>query len=140
MPTAAPPPLTPITSLELALEIALDESKLDSTYEDKLTRILQYSAASRPSDGAICYRPWYAAAKALDEDLDTQALTKADGAEFTGQLRPIRSLYGTQNSIDLSDAALYGVVVPGPFNAYLALGQLDSGGSGVLPVMSIQVG
>ena len=130
----------PITDIEVALDIALDESKLESDREDKILRILDYSAGSK-SDGTLCYRPWYAAAKALDEDLDTQALVKADGAQFTGQIRPIRSLYNAQHSIDLVDGARHGIVVPPEFSASVALEQLNEGVTGEsVAVMSIQVG
>jgi hypothetical protein len=134
--------LTPITLLASARMIVLDKAGLEP---DRITDVDLTLDITAGSNGAICYRPWYAAAKLLEQNLDIQALKKADGAEFTGQETAIRSLYAMQLAIDQIDALdTPAVVVPAPLAVPTALALFNAKcgcqtGS-VYPVMTGMVG
>lgn len=81
-------------------------------YDDYLTNQLQISAGAN-ADQETVYRPYYVAAKFLEQLRTQQTIRKADGAEFTGLALPIASLMGLQSSIDQS----LGLTVPPGFEA-----------------------
>jgi hypothetical protein len=107
---------TPITLLSRATAIVLDKAGLeaDRTADVELTLDITAGASSINGVATPCYRPWYAAAKLLEQNLDVQALSQADGAKFTGQAVVIRSLYGIQQAIDVIDAADQPLVLVDP--------------------------
>lgn len=78
------------------------------------------------------YRPWYAAAFLLEQDLDSQTLLEYDGTKFSGLITPIKSLYSMQSAFDLANE----LIVPDGTSAQKALDRL-CGCSESYPVMSI---
>ena len=53
------------------------------------------------SDGIQHYRPYAVAALVLEQQLQSQQLSKADDVEFTGYQRPIESFNKLQYDLDL---------------------------------------
>lgn len=82
-------------------------------YDGYLTNQLQISAGLKVA--TVYYRPYYVAAKFLEQLRSQQAIAKADGAEFTGLQKPIESLLGQQIALDKS----LGLEVPAGFEAIL---------------------
>lgn len=101
--------------LQNAIAIATQKSGSTEAREDELLIMLENSAGSL--GGQPYYRPWYVAAKALEQDLDAQSIESADDVKFTGQRVPIRSLLEWQAAIDSSS----GAVVPEAFSAAIAV-------------------
>lgn len=64
-----------------------------------VTELLTFSAGVAPN-GVTHFRPYYVAAKLAEQDQSRQSIASADGATFTGLVRPIASLYATQAAID----------------------------------------
>jgi hypothetical protein len=52
--------------------------------------------------GATIYRPYYVAARLLQQNRTDQALESADGAKFTGMTIPIESFMTEQRALDAS--------------------------------------
>jgi hypothetical protein len=62
---------------------------------------LQESAANQSTQAQ--YRPYWVCAKLLEQDPTLQKLASADGAVFTGMVKPIESYMLTQRSIDVKN-------------------------------------
>jgi hypothetical protein len=85
-----------------ALARAKERSGATSIDDGYLTELLTLSAGV---DGAsqTHYRPFYCAAKWLEQNRPAQTLKKAkDGVEFTGLATPIASLFALQLAYDAS--------------------------------------
>lgn len=105
------------------LESALDRTKqlagidtLDFSRDDYATELLALSAGITEDvilADVTHYRPFYVAAKLLEQDLDVQALSEADRVKFTGQAKPIASLLALQAAYD----ARYYLTIPVGFEA-----------------------
>lgn len=80
------------------------------------------------ASGTTIYRPYWVAAKLLQQNRPDQVLTGADGASFSNLVTMIQSMMDEQLRLDQS----LGLEIPSGFAAVLDL----QGG----PVMSIQVG
>lgn len=119
--------------LTLQQAIAKTTALADATEADLdfITDLLQASAGRDTLD-AIVYRHWYVTARKLQVDLDKQALTAADGANFTGYTTPIRTYLDLQLGIDLSTP----LAVPPGFTAIEALNQLCGCSDGKAWIMS----
>ncbi|MGG6295292.1 hypothetical protein ACQ4M4_12955 [Leptolyngbya sp. AN02str] len=68
-------------------------------YDSYLTNQLMISAGMNAEVQTV-YRPYYVAAKFLEQLRSQQTVSKADGADFTGLAKPIESLLGLQASLD----------------------------------------
>lgn len=78
-------------------------------YDGYLTNLLTLSAGVMPT-GETEYRPFYVAARLLEQLRSGQTLLSADGVVFTGLIKPIASLFAQQGAID---QALSLIVPPG---------------------------
>lgn len=67
-----------------------------------LTEILGFSAGT--VGGVTHYRPYYCAAKLLEQKQSVQGLSEAEGVKFTGLTLPIASLLALQQAYDLAFA------------------------------------
>lgn len=101
------------TTLSGALSRAKERSGATSTDDAYLTELLNLSAGKDGSD-VTHYRPFFVAAKYLEQNRGQQALKKAkDGIEFTGLAKPIESLLALQASYDQGQ----GLTIPAGFEA-----------------------
>lgn len=89
--------------LEAAIDLALQKSGSPETRRAEISTMLENSAGEL--GGQPYYRPWYVAAKALQMDLDLQAIDSADDVDFTRQATPIRALLDWQMAIDSNSLA-----------------------------------
>lgn len=102
----------------LDLDEALDRAKertqgqATTADDDWLTELLEMSAALDP-DEVTHFRPYFAAAKLLEQKLSAQLVESADGATFTGLATPIASLLLLQAGYDSAN----GLAVPPGFEA-----------------------
>ncbi|MDX2215514.1 MAG: hypothetical protein SFY66_19780 [Oculatellaceae cyanobacterium bins.114] len=87
---------------------------IGAEYDSYLTNLLTLSAGKDAAD-VTQYRPFYVAAKLLEQLRSQQQISKADGAEFTGLAKPIESLLGTQIAFDKA----LGLTIPEGFEAVL---------------------
>lgn len=87
------------TVLAEALARAKERSGATSADDVYLTELLTLSAGKAP-DAVTHYRPFYCAAKWMEQDKAKQALKKAGDVEFTGLAAPISSLVNLQASLD----------------------------------------
>jgi hypothetical protein len=99
-------------TIEDALKRARERADAGAEANEYLRELLFFSAGKSKSTGAQVFRPFYCAAKYLEQSRADQTLTEADGAKFTGQALPIKSLFDLQASIDL------GLDVPIGFECY----------------------
>ena len=99
-------------SLPDALARAKERSGATEVDDEYLNELLQLSAGTAP-DEATHYRPFYVAARWLEQNRGQQALESADGAKFTGYAKPIASLMNLQAAYDKSHA----LTVPDGFEA-----------------------
>jgi hypothetical protein len=84
-------------------------------YDAHLTNQLTITAGKKP-DSTTIYRPYYVAAKFLEQLRSQQLLSKAeDGVTFTGLAKPIESLLAMQAALDQS----LELTVPPGFEAVL---------------------
>lgn len=89
-------------TLEAALLRAKERAGISGTAEDAfLTELLQLSAGTDP-EGTTHYRPFLVAARWLEQNQSAQAISKADGVEFTGLRTPIASLLNLQAGYDMA--------------------------------------
>jgi hypothetical protein len=88
------------TSLDSALARAKERSQAKATDEDYLRELLMISFGTHRRTNDIVYRPFYVAAKYLEQSRRDQTLVEADGAKFTGQKIPIKSLLDLQQALD----------------------------------------
>lgn len=105
--------MTQYLDLDAALDRAKERTQRQATTadDDWLTELLQMSAGV--AGGVTHYRPYYCAAKLLEQKLASQTISEADGAKFTGLAKPIASLLGLQAAYDSSN----GLTVPVGFEA-----------------------
>ena len=89
----------PYEVLADALIRAKERSGATAVDDPYLTELLVISAGKDPNN-VTQYRPFFVAAKWLEQNLSAQALSEADGVKFTGQATPIASLLALQASID----------------------------------------
>lgn len=82
-----------------------------TTYDAYLNNQLDITAGTK--DSITYYRPYYVAAKFLEQLRSQQAIAEADGAKFTLLEKPIASLLALQASLDES----LGLSVPPGFEA-----------------------
>lgn len=80
-----------------------------------LTEMLELSAGT-DAGGITHYRPYYVAAKFLEQTLADQTVASADGAVFTGLVKPIASLMALQAAYDQAKA----LTIPAGFEAQTA--------------------
>ena len=88
------------TDFQEALTRATERAAAKLTDVPFLTEILQMSYGTDKKTGVIVYRPFYAAAKYLQQSRRDQTIEEADNAKFTGQAVPIESLYALQYALD----------------------------------------
>lgn len=100
------------TTIEDALKRARERAEAGPEATEFLREMLYFSAGKSKADEQTVFRPFYCAAKYLEQSRADQTLTEADGAKFTGQAIPIKSLFDLQASIDL------GLIVPPGFECY----------------------
>jgi hypothetical protein len=79
-----------------------------------MTDMLNVSAGTHKVDGEQEFRPFYVAAKWLEQDLENQTLSEGGGAKFTGVAVPIRSLFDIQAALDKSLNVPPGFEIPDP--------------------------
>ncbi|MEL7314823.1 MAG: hypothetical protein AAFN08_07720 [Cyanobacteria bacterium J06559_3] len=82
-----------------ALARAKERSGASAADDAYLTELLTMSAGV-DTETVTHYRPFYVAAKWLEQNQTAQTLTEADGAKFTGLAKPIESLLALQASYD----------------------------------------
>ncbi|MBE7384389.1 MAG: hypothetical protein F6J95_023620 [Leptolyngbya sp. SIO1E4] len=116
------------TDLADALARAKERSGATATDDTYLTELLQMSAAP-DGGGTTHFRPFFAAAKWLEQNRTQQAISEADGAKFTGLATPIESLLALQYSYDQAN----GLTVPAGFEA-VALDCVQCDGAAAPPV------
>lgn len=88
--------------LPAALSRAKERAGISENNHDALlTELLAISVGTDP-EGVIHYRPFYAAAKFLEQSQSAQTLLSADGVQFTGLAKPIASLLQLQASYDVA--------------------------------------
>ena len=85
-------------ALTAALTRAKERASASDAADDFLTELLQMSAGT--AGEIVHYRPFICAARWLEQNRRDQTVAEGDGAKFTGQSKPIRSLYDTQLSYD----------------------------------------
>lgn len=88
------------TELADALERARERSAANQSDEKYLIEILQMSSGVHKITGQIVYRPFYAAAKWIQQSRRDQSVTQAADVKFTGQETPIASLLDLQRALD----------------------------------------
>lgn len=88
------------TNLDSALARAKERSMAKAADEGYLSELLQISFGTHRRTNEVVYRPFYVAAKYLEQSRRDQTLVEADGAKFTGQKIPIRSLLDLQEALD----------------------------------------
>lgn len=99
----------------LSTALARAQERAGTSGDDEyLTEVLTLSAGV-DGDGATQYRPYYAAAKFLEQNRSAQTLSAAGDVKFTGLAKPIESLLGLQASIDKA----LGLIIPEGFEAIL---------------------
>jgi hypothetical protein len=100
--------------LNEALVRAKERSGNPSGADSFMTDLLYASAGKGRVDQGTCYRPFYVAAKWLEQDLSSQELSEASGAKFTGLKTPIRSLLDIQYGLDQDLIVPKGFEIPNP--------------------------
>ncbi|MBW4540711.1 MAG: hypothetical protein KME43_16405 [Myxacorys chilensis ATA2-1-KO14] len=90
------------TDLQTALVRARERAAATSADDIFLTELLELSAGTSRATAEKIYRPFYVAARYLQQSRRDQTIKQADGATFTGQAIPIASLLDLQRSLDES--------------------------------------
>lgn len=90
------------TDLQAALVRARERAAATSADDIFLTELLELSAGTSRATAETIYRPFYVAARYLQQSRRDQTIKQADGATFTGQAIPIASLLDLQRSLDES--------------------------------------
>lgn len=88
------------TDLDKSLERAKERAAAGAEDSAYLTELLLMSAGIHAETGQTVYRPFYVAAKYLEQSRRDQSFKSGDGSEFTGQKVPIQSLLDMQASLD----------------------------------------
>lgn len=92
--------MSPYSDLSLALERARERSTAKPSDDKYLLEILELSYGIHKVSEQIVYRPFYAAAKFLEQARKDQTISQATEVKFTGQKVPIASLLDLQRSLD----------------------------------------
>ena len=100
------------TLITKALDRAKERSGASTADDAYLTELLTMSAGV-DAETITHYRPFYVAAKWIEQNQDAQTLTEADGAKFTGLAKPIESLLALQSAYDSANK----LTVPKGFEA-----------------------
>ncbi len=100
------------TILIEALARAKERSGATAADDTYLNELLLLSAGIAP-DETVHYRPFYVAARWLEQNRAQQALESADGAKFTGYAKPIASLMQLQAAYDKANE----LTIPDGFEA-----------------------
>jgi hypothetical protein len=88
-------------------------------YDDYLTNQLTISAGLNATAETI-YRPYFVAAKFLEQLRAKQEIKEAKGVKFSGLALPIESLLAQQASLDQALAQSTGLIIPAGFEAVVA--------------------
>lgn len=105
-----------------ALAITKNRLDYDDTDNTLFIETLLDISAGKTQDGLqLVYRPFYVAAKELEQRF-TNNLAEADGVKFLQYAKQIASLLAMQVSLDLLD----NIVVPHAFDAVLALADANN--------------
>jgi hypothetical protein len=110
--------MTTYLDIDDALARAKERSQGQATTADDewLEELLGMSAGATAAVPPVThYRPYYCAAKLLEQKQSAQLLSEADGAKFTGLAKPIASLLALQAAYDSANA----LVIPLGFEALL---------------------
>jgi hypothetical protein len=113
--------------------IQAENNSRDADIED----LLELSAG-KDSSGVTHYRPWFVAARMVQQDPDIQSISEADKVVFTGWLPTIRSWLEDQMGYDASLA----LTIPPGYSAAVALARAcgcGEDGPEAVPVPSIFV-
>jgi len=100
------------TVLSEALTRAKERATAPASADAYMGELLELSAGLDTS-GVKHYRPFYVAAKWLEQNRPDQSISEADGAKFTGMATPIASLLALQLAYDTAN----GVTPPPGFEA-----------------------
>jgi hypothetical protein len=92
--------MNPYSDLSLALLRARERSAAKPSDDQYLLEILELSYGIHKVSEQIVYRPFYAAAKFLQQARKDQTISQATDVKFTGQKVPIESLLDLQRSLD----------------------------------------
>ena len=95
-----------------ALARAKERSGATDADDDYLNELLTLSAGV-DADQATHYRPFYCAAKWIEQNRTEQTLSEASGTKFTGLQKPIDSLLALQRAYDQAQ----GLTIPDGFEA-----------------------
>ncbi len=103
--------------------LAMCRNRLDYDETDDIFFIDSFLDISRgrAEDNTIVYRPFYVAAKELEQRF-TNNLQEADGVKFLQYEKQIASLLSMQVALDLSDK----LAIPDSFSAVLALADANN--------------
>lgn len=85
-------------TLASALARAKERANASDAADDFLTELLGMSTGT--AGETTHYRPFICAARWLEQNRRDQTVAEGDGAKFTGQSKPIRSLYDLQLAYD----------------------------------------
>ena len=95
-----------------ALARVKERSGATDADDEYLNELLTLSAGV-DADQVTHYRPFYCAAKWMEQNRPAQTLSEASGTKFTGLQKPIDSLLGLQRAYDQGQ----GLTVPDGFEA-----------------------
>jgi hypothetical protein len=109
--------LTPDEALVEVKSNPATKGLFTAVYDAWATNQLEISAGKNPEQVTV-YRPYYVAAKFLEQLRSQQTISEADGAKFTGLALPIASLLSMQAALDTS----LGLTVPPGFEAIATAG------------------
>lgn len=100
--------------LDLLAALSRCKERSGATAQDDafLTEMLTFSAGVDLSQQTH-YRPFYVAAKYLEQSQSAQAISEDDGTKFTGLAKPIASLLALQAPYDVAQA----LTIPAGFEA-----------------------
>lgn len=89
------------SNLQSALERVKDRTAESEEKEDYVIELLEMSYGFHKQTRELVYRPFWVAAKILQQSSFYQTLKKDDSTEFTGQEVPIQSLLDLQANLDV---------------------------------------
>jgi hypothetical protein len=100
------------TDLAAALNRVKERSGATAQDDSYLTELLTASAGKNAANETI-YRPYFCAAKWIEQNRAAQTLKEADGVKFTGLTTVISSLFVLQDGFDKA----FALTVPAGFEA-----------------------
>ena len=114
------------TVLSDALLRVKDRAGLDTKEEDAyVIELLEMSFGFHKETRELTYRPFWVAAKILQQSQFHQTLKKDETTEFTGQAVPIQSLLDLQANLDFDLDVRPGFSVEGKMNSSKKLKDLN---------------